>query len=89
MSRCELCGREKPLTFHHLIPKAVHRKNRYRKLHGKLEMRTRGLNLCRLCHDGIHDLIPEKELAAEYATKDSLLQHPGLLRHIAWVRKQK
>jgi hypothetical protein len=89
MARCELCGREKPLTFHHLIPKAVHGRNRYQKRHTKQELRTRGIHVCRLCHNGIHDLISERELADRFTTTEALLEHPALLRHIAWVRKQK
>jgi hypothetical protein len=88
-TRCELCGREQPLTFHHLIPRAVHGKKRFQKRHTKQELRTRGLHLCRLCHHGIHDLISEKELAERFPTKAALLEHPALLKHIAWVKKQK
>ena len=29
MDRCELCGRRKKLTKHHLVPRAVHTKKRY------------------------------------------------------------
>jgi len=87
---CELCKRIKPLTFHHLIPCAVHKTKRFVEQFGKKEMQERGLDLCKLCHDGIHDLIPnEKELADKYNTKELLLEHPGLIKHIAWVKKQK
>ena len=89
MSCCELCGREKPLTFHHLIPKAVHKKPRFQKRHTKEELRSRGLRVCRLCHNGIHDLISEKELAENFATKESLVAHPSIAKHVAWVKKQK
>lgn len=86
---CELCGRDKPLTFHHLIPRAMHRKPRFRKHYDKQELRTRGIDICGLCHRGIHDLLSENELAAEYNTTELLLAHEGLRRHIGWVRKQK
>ena len=86
---CELCGRQKPLTFHHLIPKAVHGKKRYQKRHSKTELRSRGIHICRLCHSGIHDLISERDLADKFATREALLDHEALARHIAWVKKQK
>lgn len=86
---CELCGRDKPLTFHHLIPKAVHSKKRYQKRHTKDELRSLGIHVCRLCHSGIHDLITERELADSFTTREALLEHEGLARHIAWVKKQK
>jgi 5-methylcytosine-specific restriction endonuclease McrA len=88
--RCELCGRDKPLTFHHLIPRKNHRKARFRRRYEKDEMRHRGLYLCRPCHSGIHDLIPdEAELGERYNTRDQLLAHEGIARHVAWVVKQK
>jgi hypothetical protein len=88
---CELCGREgKALTFHHLIPRHCHRKTRFRKRFSVEEMRTRGLWICGACHGGIHDLIPdEKELGWSYNTREQLLAHDGVRRHVEWVRKQK
>lgn len=87
---CELCCRDKKLTKHHLIPRAVHSKKKYINRFGKKEMRHRGLMLCKLCHNGIHDLIPdEKDLAESYNTKELLLIHEGIKKHIAWVKKQK
>ena len=88
--RCELCERRKKLTKHHLVPKAVHTKKRYVNRFGKKEMRKRGLMLCKDCHAGIHDLIPnEKELADKYHTKELLLANEAVRKHIAWVKKQK
>jgi hypothetical protein len=87
--RCELCGRQKPLTFHHLIPKAMHGKKRFQKRHTKAELRSRGIEICRLCHSGIHDLLSERELAEKFPTKEAQLDHPGMAKHIAWVKKQK
>lgn len=87
---CDLCGREIPLTFHHLVPRGVHRRPRFLRRYGKDEMRSVGLWICRLCHSGIHEIIPnEKVLAESYYTKELLLSHEGIARHVAWVRKQK
>ncbi len=89
-NRCELCHRQKKLTKHHLIPRAVHSKKRYLNRFGKTEMRGRGLMLCKDCHAGIHDLIlDEKELADKYHSKELLLENEAIRKHIAWVRKQK
>lgn len=88
--RCELCGRDVVLTFHHLIPCKVHGKKRFLRRHGKETMQRRGLYLCRLCHNGIHDIIPdEKELAESYNTRELLLAHEGIARHVRWAAKQK
>jgi hypothetical protein len=88
---CELCGRPgQPLTFHHLIPRHCHRKARFLKRFSLQEMRRRGLWLCGACHGGIHDLLPdEKELGWSYNTRESLLAHEGVRKHVEWVRKLK
>ena len=53
-------------------------------------MQSTGLWLCKLCHSGIHTIIPnEKSLAESYYTKELLLSHEGIARHVAWARKQK
>ena len=90
LNRCELCGHRKKLTKHHLVPRAVHTKKRYVNRFGKKEMRQRGLMICKDCHAGIHDLIPdEKELADKYHTKELLLANVAIKKHITWVKKQK
>jgi len=87
---CELCERYVKLTFHHLIPKAMHGKNKFKKMFTVEEMRTRGLFLCKLCHSAIHEFFPSEKLLAEfYNTKEALLAHEGIARHIIWAAKQK
>ena len=88
MDRCELCGREKELTFHHLIPKINHSKNTFQRLFSKTEMSTRGIDICRDCHSTVHSLIDNKTLGLEYNTRERLLEHEGLARFINWVKKQ-
>ena len=85
-----MCGRDKPLTKHHLIPRAVHKKKRFIARFGIEEMRRRGLMVCKKCHKGIHDIIPdEKELADKFNTKELLMADPRIQKHVDWVRKQK
>jgi len=88
---CELCGRPgKSLTFHHLIPRHCHRKRRFRNRFSIEEIRNTGLWLCRPCHAGIHDIIPdEKTLGWSYHTRELLLAHEGVRKHVDWVKKQK
>ena len=87
--RCELCGREKPLTFHHLIPRKTHRKRAIRARHSRAELITRGIWLCRLCHRQIHRFYDERELADRLNTKDALESEPQMARFLEWARKQK
>lgn len=88
---CALCEREgAKLTEHHLIPKAVHRKQRYRRMYDAEEMRTRKLLVCRACHNAIHRCIPdEKELAARYPTKEALLGNACLRKQVAYLSRQR
>ena len=53
-----LCQHTVPMTAHHLIPRAVHRKKRFRARFGVEEKRARLIPLCRLCHNAEHEFIP-------------------------------
>ncbi len=86
--QCPLCGRWVPLTFHHLIPRKVHRRPRFKNTLSKAEL-NQGIFICRLCHDGIHDRYDEMTLALEFATLDKLQADPKIRRHADWVAKQK
>lgn len=86
---CELCGRNVPLTRHHLIPVTCHG-NRWFKSRYTREQLAESIYICRMCHSGIHDLIPdEKQLGKEFNTRELLLAHEGVRKMIAWVRKQR
>ncbi|MCK5940655.1 MAG: hypothetical protein KAI24_01700, partial [Planctomycetes bacterium] len=69
--RCELCSAPRELTFHHLIPKKVHRRPFFRRTYDRDELQ-RGAHLCRLCHKAVHRFFDEMTLAREYATLDAL-----------------
>jgi len=87
---CEMCGQERSLTKHHLIPRAVHTKKRFINRFGKEEMRRRGIMVCTVCHSGIHDIIyDEKELAESFNTKELLMADERIQKHVEWSRKQK
>lgn len=85
---CACCGRETALTFHHLIPKKLHRRAFYRKNFTR-EALNQGINACRMCHDGIHDLYTEIELAKRFSTLAELLADDALHKHFAWVARQR
>lgn len=85
---CALCGRDTELTFHHLIPRKVHRRTRFRKHLGDDELRA-GVDLCRLCHKGVHRLYDEMTLATRLNTLEALRADDALQRHAGWVRKQR
>lgn len=80
---CELCGRERDLTFHHLIPRKLHRRPRFRRDYDSDQLQ-RGINICRPCHNGLHRLYDEMKLASTFNTREAILQDPALSRHITW-----
>ncbi|HJL20044.1 MAG TPA: hypothetical protein RMH99_30545 [Sandaracinaceae bacterium LLY-WYZ-13_1] len=82
---CALCARDRPLTFHHLVPRSLHRKKRFRRVYTREELQ-RGVMLCRDCHDAVHRFVSEKELGAAYPTLDALRAHPQIAKFVRWVR---
>ncbi|WP_339487126.1 hypothetical protein [Pseudomonas sp. EL_65y_Pfl2_R95] len=82
---CELCARKALLTRHHLIPKSLHNKTYVQKRYAKTERITATLWLCRACHNQVHRLFTEKELALSYNTRDSLLSDERLRTFVVWL----
>lgn len=88
---CALCQRHLKGrgSRHHLIPRACHRKPWFKKRFSREQMHVT-IEVCGECHAAIHDLIPdERELGHSYHTVAELLTHPGIQKHLVWVRKQK
>ena len=75
---CPLCQRilkEGPSTDkHHLIPKSL----------GGKDM----ILLHRVCHQKIHSLFSEKDLAKKYFSIEKLLDNEDIRIFIKWVRKK-
>jgi hypothetical protein len=84
---CATCGREMPLTFHHLVPKSQHKRTWCRKAFDR-ETRQRGIDVCRDCHSAFHRFASESELARRYATLEALLAHPEIGTFVRWVATQ-
>lgn len=87
-STCPLCQRECAMTFHHLIPRKMHRRTHFRKHYDK-EQLNQGINICRQCHSGIHRQYDEMQLAKTFNTLEKLMNDEVLTRHFDWVSKQK
>ncbi|MEN9726093.1 MAG: hypothetical protein RL434_459 [Pseudomonadota bacterium] len=72
---CPLCGRPVPEAqrdAHHLVPRS----------HGGKQTEI----LHRICHQQIHALLTEAELAKHYNSIEALLAHPAIAAFVAWVR---
>jgi hypothetical protein len=83
---CAGCCQHRQLTFHHLIPKKLHRRAHFRRRYTKAELNV-GIEVCRDCHKGIHRLYDEMTLAKQFGSSDRLLGDPALQKHFAWVSK--
>lgn len=85
---CPACHRHARLSFHHLIPRKVHRRRFFQKNYTRTQLGL-GIYVCRLCHDGIHDRFDEITLAKSFSSPTQLLAEPSLQTHFAWVARQR
>ena len=86
--KCELCGRENIVTFHHLIPKCNHSNKWFKKNFTRDEM-NEGIYVCKYeCHKEIHSIISEKELGKKYNTITKLLSHPLVVKYVSFILKK-
>jgi len=85
---CACCGRKVPLTFHHLIPRKMHRRSWFKK-HFSRETLNQGIMICRRCHSGIHKRYDEMTLGKHFYTQERLCSDPDLVLHFEWVAKQR
>ena len=85
---CELCQSEAAYNFHHLIPRTVHSNKWFKKRYAREQMQQ-GIQVCKSCHNAIHDLIPdEKELGRHFNTIEKLLEHPLIAGYVKWKRER-
>ncbi|KAK3059451.1 hypothetical protein LTS18_010845 [Coniosporium uncinatum] len=82
---CELCLRDWiPLTYHHLIPRAVHAKALKRGWHTEDVLNSVAW-LCRACHSFVHGVAGNEELAREWYTVDLLAERDDVQKWVRWV----
>lgn len=82
---CEFCARPVALTRHHLIPKSLHDKAYVQRRYPRQERITATLWLCRACHNQIHRLFSEKELALTFNSREALLGDERLRTFVEWL----
>lgn len=87
-SRCQLCQRECQLTFHHLIPRKMHRRSYFKKHYSKIQLQM-GVMLCKACHKAIHLFYDEMTLGKHFNTLEALSQDEKIQTHVAWAKKQR
>ncbi|MCR9106225.1 MAG: hypothetical protein NXI15_13100 [Gammaproteobacteria bacterium] len=85
---CPFCRREMTLTFHHLMPRKVHRRRYFQRNYAR-DVLARGIYICRDCHDAIHRSYDEMELARTLATPQALAADEKLRRQFHWLSRQR
>ncbi|KAL7277952.1 hypothetical protein ACG7TL_007902 [Trametes sanguinea] len=85
---CEICEREVPLTYHHLIPREVHDKVRKKKWHPDSMLNSVAW-LCRPCHSAVHHAADNETLAREFYTVDRLLEREDIQKWRKYAAKQR
>jgi len=85
---CELCSRQSHLTFHHLIPKKLHRRPAFRRKYSR-EVLNSGVALCRPCHSALHRFYDLMYLGKQLNTLEKLREDPKLVKHIEWMGRQR
>ncbi|MEJ2176612.1 MAG: hypothetical protein P8Y12_01360 [Gammaproteobacteria bacterium] len=88
IQECELCLQDRDLSFHHLIPRKLHRRSHFKKKYSKADL-SQGIFICSLCHRGLHKLYDEMTLGKHFLNRESILGDPSLAKHIAWSARQK
>lgn len=82
---CEICQREHlPLTYHHLIPRAVHAKAVKRGWHKEWEL-NKVAWLCRACHSYVHRVASNEMLAKELFSVERLMERDDIQKWAQWV----
>lgn len=85
--QCALCGSDKLITFHHLIPKSCHSNKWFKKNFDRTEIQENGISICRRCHSFIHKKFSEKTLGRELNSLDKLLANQTIHEYIQWAKK--
>ncbi|CAG7852748.1 SubName: Full=Uncharacterized protein {ECO:0000313/EMBL:CCA74432.1} [Serendipita indica DSM 11827] len=85
---CEICHRDVPLTYHHLIPRSTHDKVLRRKWHPP-EMLNVVAWLCRPCHTAVHRSAPNEDLARYYYSVELLMERESIQRWAQYASRQR
>jgi len=85
---CEICEREVPLTYHHLIPRSTHEKVLRKGWHDKSMINSVAW-LCRQCHSTVHHVTTNEHLAMHYYTVELLLQRDDIIKWKSYASRQQ
>ncbi|CAK5267722.1 unnamed protein product [Mycena citricolor] len=87
-TECEICEREVPLTYHHLIPRSTHDKVRKKGWHPEAMLNSVAW-LCRPCHNVVHRTAKNEDLARHLYTIPLLLEREDIQRWGKYASRQR
>ncbi|OCH91230.1 hypothetical protein OBBRIDRAFT_544041 [Obba rivulosa] len=87
-TECEICEREIPLTYHHLIPRQVHAKVLKKGWHPQAMLNSVAW-LCRPCHSAVHQVASNEVLARSFYTVELLLEREDIQKWRKYAAKQR
>ncbi|CAL1710895.1 unnamed protein product [Somion occarium] len=87
-TECEICQREVPLTYHHLIPRETHSKVLKKKWHPESMLNSVAW-LCRPCHSAVHHVASNEDLAKHLYSVELLLEREDIQRWRKYAAKQR
>jgi hypothetical protein len=86
---CEFCQRHLKLTFHHLVPKKMHKDKRVLKMFPDVDLIHFGIWICTACHKHLHKSFGHEDLAFYLNEKEKLLRNDKVKRFTNWASKQR
>lgn len=84
---CDVCERKTRLTRHHVFPRETH-KSLMSKGYDRQSL-SLTIPVCRMCHNRIHSIFTNEQLADSYYTVDLLLEHEEFYKYAKWAALQK
>lgn len=85
---CSLCHVNYATSYHHLIPKAVARRQTIKIVMLEQEIEQNLIPTCRPCHMFIHKAFTHRELALEYNTLEKLKAHPLVEQFVQFIENR-
>jgi hypothetical protein len=88
---CLICERSGlRLTRHHVYPREVHhqllKKWKTTKAHADVDL-NETIIICRMCHNAVHRLFTNQQLAASYHSLDALLTDERFVKYAKWAAR--
>lgn len=76
---CQMCGRSRGLSLHHLIPRSERPRG----------SRSYTARLCKECHKWLHVNFSTREMANELSTIDDILCHPRVGDFVGYLNSEE